>query len=112
MTTSYLARALGAEGAPAGAHYIGIPIFMYDLLRNKKIYGDSDFPFSLQPEGQQVRYEQGETPETERILDDLIQISINEKYTDEDTDDIIAAFEKVFSNLDELREGFEQQAEG
>lgn len=112
VTTSYLARALGAEGAPAGAHYIGRPIFMYDLLRNKKIYGDSDFPFSLQPEGEQVRYEQGETPETERILDDLIQISINEKYTDEDTDDIIAAFEKVFSNLDELREGFEQQAEG
>ena len=103
IETSKLAQALGKEGAPAGAHYIGQPIFMYDLLRQKKIYGDSTFPFSLQPEGQQVRYEKGETPETERILDDLLQISINEKMTDKDVDDIIACFVKVWDNLDELR---------
>ncbi|MEN6549847.1 MAG: DegT/DnrJ/EryC1/StrS family aminotransferase [Armatimonadia bacterium] len=103
IETSKLAQALGKEGAPAGAHYIGQPIFMYDLLRQKKIYGDSTFPFCLQPEGQQVRYEKGETPETERILDDLLQISINEKMTDQDVDDIIACFVKVWDNLDELR---------
>lgn len=103
ISTDKIAQALGAEGAPAGAHYIGRPIFMYDLLRQKRIYGDSTFPFSLQPEGQEVRYEQGETPETERLLDDLLQISINEKMTDQDITDIISCFEKVWSNLDELR---------
>jgi perosamine synthetase len=103
LATSKLAQALGAEGAPAGAHYIGQPIFMYDLLRQKKIYGESTFPFCLQPEGQEVRYEAGETPETERILDDLLQISINEQMTDQDATDIIACFHKVWDNLDELR---------
>ncbi len=110
VSTSYLAGALGKEGAPASAHYIGVPIFMYDMLRNKRIYGESDFPFNLQPEGQQVRYEKGETPETERILDDLLRIGVNENYTDKATDDIIACFEKVFDNLDELRESFKAQA--
>jgi perosamine synthetase len=105
ISTSKLAQALGAEGAPCGAHYIGQPIFMYDLLRQKKIYGDSTYPFCLQPEGQEVRYEQGETPMTERILDDLLQVSVNEKMTDEDVADIIACFEKVWANLDELRSG-------
>ncbi len=103
IPTSKLAQALSAEGAPCGAHYIGQPIFMYDLLRQKKIYGDSTYPFSLQPAGQEVRYQKGECPQTERILDDLLQVSVNEMMTDEDVSDIIACFEKVWANLDELR---------
>ncbi len=103
IATSKLAQALGAEGAPAGSHYIGQPIFMYDLLRQKRIYGDSNFPFSLQAPGHEVRYEKGECPQTEAILDDLLQVSINEKMTDQDITDIIACFEKVWANLDELR---------
>jgi dTDP-4-amino-4,6-dideoxygalactose transaminase len=83
---------------------------MYDLLRNKKIYGDTNFPFSLQPEDQQVRYEEGANPQTEQILDDLLQIPMNENYTDQDTEDIIKCFEKVFANLDELRESYKAQA--
>jgi perosamine synthetase len=104
INTTKLAQALSAEGAPCGAHYIGQPIFMYDLLRQKKIYGDSNYPFCLQPEGQEVRYESGATPETERILDDLLQVSVNEKMTDQDVADIVACFEKVWDNLDELRD--------
>lgn len=106
VSTSYLARALASEGAPTSAHYIGRPIFMYDLLKNKRIYGNSDFPFNLQPAGSEVRYEEGETPQTEAILDDLLRVAVNENYTDKATDDIIACFEKVFANLDELRESY------
>lgn len=105
VTTDQLAQALSAEGMPCGAHYIGKPIFMYDLLREKRIYGQSNYPFCLQPAGEEVRYETGETPETERILADLLQVPINENYTDEMVDDIIACFEKVWANLDELRAG-------
>ena len=104
LTTDQLAQALGREGAPVGCHYIGRPIFMYDLLRQKRIYGESSYPFSLQPEGQEVRYEAGECPQTERILDDMLQVSINEKMTDQDASDIIACFEKVWANLQELRD--------
>jgi dTDP-4-amino-4,6-dideoxygalactose transaminase len=103
ISTDKLAQALSAEGMPCGAHYIGQPIFMYDLLREKRIYGQSNYPFCLQPEGEEVRYEAGETPETERILADLLQVPINEHYTDEMVTDIIACFEKVWANLDELR---------
>ncbi len=109
VSTSYLAQALSKEGIPAGAHYIGQPIFMYDLLRNKKIYGDTDFPFSLQPEGQQVRYELDETPATVQILDDLLQIPVNENYTDAMVEAIIAAFTKVFDNIEELRDSYKAQ---
>ncbi len=103
VSTSKLAQALSKEGAPCGAHYIGRPIFMYDLLREKKVYGTSNYPYCLQPAGQEVRYEAGECPATEKILDDMLQVSINEKMTDEDVEDIIGCFEKVWGNLDELR---------
>ena len=43
------------------------------------------------------------------ILDDLLMVSINENYTDDGTDAIIACFEKVFANLDELRASYEEQ---
>lgn len=103
ITTDRLAETLRAEGAPSGAHYIGRPIYMYDLLRQKRIYGASDYPFCLQPKGQEVRYEAGETPQTDQILSDMLQITVNERMSDEDVDDIIAALHKVWSNLDELR---------
>jgi dTDP-4-amino-4,6-dideoxygalactose transaminase len=103
LSTDKIAAAVSAEGGGCGAHYIGVPIFMYDLLRQKKIYGDSNYPFCLQPEGQEVRYELGECPQTEQIIADMLQIGINEKMTDQDATDIIACFRKVWDNLDELR---------
>ncbi len=103
VTTSTLADAISREGVPCGAHYIGKPIFLYDLLRSKRIYGTSDYPFCLQPADRAVRYEPGETPETERILDDLILVSINERMTDRDRDDIIEGIRKVMAHIEELR---------
>ncbi len=103
ISTDRFVEALQKEGAPASAHYIGKPIFMYDLLREKRIYGTSNYPWSLQPAGREVRYEKGETPVTEKILDDMVVISINEKMTEEDVNDIAEAIHKVTDNLDELR---------
>ena len=92
--------------------YIGVILNEANALGNviyKRIYGNSDFPFNLQPAGSEVRYEQGETPQTEAILDDLLSVAVNENYTDEAGDGIIACFAKVFANLAELRESFEAQ---
>lgn len=102
VTTSVLAEAIAKEGIPCGAHYIGKPIFLYDLLRSKRIYGTSDYPFCLQPADRAVRYEPGETPETERILDDLILVPINENMTDRDRDDIVEGIRKVMAHIEEL----------
>jgi len=103
VRTSRLAEAMAAEGVSCGAHYIGKPIFLYDLLRSKTIYGTSHYPFDLQPAGQEVRYEPGETPATEQILDDLILVNINENMTDRDQSDIIAGIRKVMGHVGELR---------
>lgn len=103
ISTDRFVQALQKEGAPASGHYIGKPIFLYDLLREKRVYGNSNYPWSLQPAGQEVRYEPGETPVTEQILDDMVGISINEKMTEDDIGDIAEAIQKVSDNLGELR---------
>lgn len=103
VSTDKIAAAISSEGIPCGAHYIGKPIFMYDLLRQKRVYGNSNYPFCLQEPGHEVRYEAGECPNTEKILADMLQLSINEKYTEEDADNIIEVIQKVWDNLDELR---------
>lgn len=105
VSTDRFAEALRAEGIPAGAHYIGKPIFLFDLLREKRIYGTSRYPFDLLPPEEEPRYEPGVTPKAERILADLVQIPINENYTEEDVRDIATAIRKVVENREELQEG-------
>lgn len=93
------AAALSKEGIPAGAGYIGKPIFMYDLLRNKQVYGSSHFPWSLQPPGQEVRYEAGECPGCEQALAEMVVLPCNERFTEEDACDIGRAVRKVAEGL-------------
>ena len=61
-----------AEGIPCGVHYIGKPIFLYDSLRGKQVYGTSHYPWSRQDPATAVRYEAGECPITERALNEMI----------------------------------------
>jgi len=93
------AEALGAEGIPAGAGYIGKPIFMYDIIRGKQVYGKSHFPWDQQPPGQEVRYEQGECPGCEQALSEMVVLPCNERFTDEDARDIGRAVRKVALGL-------------
>jgi dTDP-4-amino-4,6-dideoxygalactose transaminase len=99
VSTRDFANALGAEGIPAGAGYIGKPIFMYDILRAKQVYGTSHFPWDQQAPGREVRYEQGECPGCEQALAEMVVISCNERFTDEDARDIGAAIRKVAEGL-------------
>lgn len=89
------AECMRAEGIPCGVHYIGKPIFLYESLRNKRVYGTSHFPWSLQDPATAVRYEEGECPNTERVLSEMITLPIHEKFTDRDIRDIADAAEKV-----------------
>jgi len=105
ISTGLFARALSAEGIPASAHYIGKPIFLYDLLRNKRVYGSSHCPWDCPRSAlREVSYEPGACPNTEKALDDLVVLPMNEKFTEQDVRDIAAAIHKVLEGLPELRQ--------
>jgi dTDP-4-amino-4,6-dideoxygalactose transaminase len=89
------ADCMRAEGIPCGVHYIGKPIFLYESIRGKQVYGTSNYPWSLQDPGTAVRYEEGECPNTERVLNEMITIPLHEKFTERDVQDIADAAEKV-----------------
>jgi dTDP-4-amino-4,6-dideoxygalactose transaminase len=98
MSPRRFAECMQAEGIPCGVHYIGKPIFLYDSIRTKQVYGTSHYPWSLQDPAAAVRYEEGECPNTERILGEMITIPLHEKFTEEDIRDIAAAAEKVVTH--------------
>ena len=100
FSADQFAKALSAEGIPAGAHYIGKPIFLcHEALRSKRIYGDTDCPFGCKYAQAEVRYEEGVCPNAESVLNRLVTIGINEFMTEEDIRDIARAIRKVSEGL-------------
>jgi dTDP-4-amino-4,6-dideoxygalactose transaminase len=98
-----LAEAVRAEGISCGYQYIGKPIFLYEALRQKRIYGTSDYPFSLQDPAHAVRYEEGECPNCEAALNEMLTVPLHESWGEAELRDIAAAFEKVSANAAQLR---------
>ena len=96
------AEAVRAEGVACGYQYIGKPIFLYEALRRKRIYGTSDYPFSLQDPAASVRYEEGECPNTELALNEMLTVPLHESWSDAELQDIAAAFHKVSANASRL----------
>lgn len=100
FTASQFAKALSAEGIPAGAHYIGKPIFLcHEAVRNKRIYGDSDCPFNCGYTSAKIEYVEGLCPVAESVLDRLITIPLNEFMSEEDIKDMARAIRKVSEGL-------------
>ena len=97
-----IAAAVRAEGIPCGYQYIGKPIFLYEAIRRKRIYGESDFPFNLQPPSHVQEFVEGECPNCERFLNQLLNVPIHEDYTDKEVEDIALAFRKVIENVDAI----------
>lgn len=98
LSPKRFAECMRAEGVPCGVHYIGKPIFLYDSIRTKQVYGTSNYPWSLQDPATAVRYEPGECPNTERVLNEMITIPLHEKYTEQDVRDIAEAAGKVLGH--------------
>ncbi|MBM4078883.1 MAG: DegT/DnrJ/EryC1/StrS family aminotransferase, partial [Planctomycetes bacterium] len=91
-------KALSAEGLPAGAGYIPKPVYMYDVLREKKTYGDSHFPYGCAPfrdPAREIEYKEGLCPATEQLLKELVRIGFNEFWTEADVRDAAACIQKV-----------------
>lgn len=97
MSNVEFARACVAEGAPCGAGYIGCPIYMYEALRKKNIYGDTLFPFDSKEygSGHEVPYEEGYCPEAERALNEMASLHVNQYFTEKDIQDMADIVHKV-----------------
>ena len=95
MSAGAFAEALSAEGIGASAGYIGKPIFLCAApLAEKRTYGDSQFPFDSAYTDRDITYSEDMCPVTQEILDQLVMLSFNENYTDEDIDDIAGSIRK------------------
>lgn len=87
-------EALNAEGIPSSFGYIKKPLYLYPVLEEKITFGKSHYPFDL-PEARKIDYNEGDCPNAEKLLKQIITIPINEFYEDEDIEDIAKALRKV-----------------
>jgi perosamine synthetase len=88
------AEALRKEGIPAGARYIGSPIYEWPFLANRATFGRSQHPWTCSFYGKEIHYE-GSCPKAKEALDRIITLTIHEGCTESEVDDTIHAFEKV-----------------
>lgn len=90
-----IVKALAAEGIPASAGYIGLPLYMMPIFTERRGYGGTGCPWICPLYGREVSYRQGLCPQAEAILNQLVTLPCNEYFTEEDVDDIASALAKV-----------------
>ena len=94
------AKALQAEGVPAGAGYIPYCVYQYDMFKNRTAYpGGSNYPFG------DTRYNAGDCPNAEAILATAVKLVVNEFYAQQDLEDTIKAIKKVCAYFAARKEG-------
>jgi dTDP-4-amino-4,6-dideoxygalactose transaminase len=87
------AQALQAEGVPAGAGYIGEPLYKYPLFANENFFAGR---WPVKELGlTDMDYNAVHLPETEAILETCIQIPIKENMSLEWVEQAAAAIQKV-----------------
>jgi len=97
VTPEEFAKAVSAEGIPAFTGYIKRPLYMFSILKEQATYGSSHCPFDCPRYNRRVQYSEGDCPNAEKVLREIITIPVNEFYTDEDINDIFKAISKVAS---------------
>ncbi|MDR6549984.1 DegT/DnrJ/EryC1/StrS family aminotransferase [Paenibacillus qinlingensis] len=90
-TRDEFAKALQAEGIDCSAGYIAKPVYMQPLFLNQEAYTGSHFPFDLTD----IAYSEGLCPAAEHILKSAIRLPVNEFFTEQDRDEVIAGIRKV-----------------
>jgi perosamine synthetase len=87
--------ALNAEGVPAWIWLAGQPLYMFEALREQRTFGGSHHPFDCPCASRRIEYGPGLCPNAEQTLGELVVLSVNEFYTEEDVGDVAAAIHKV-----------------
>jgi len=96
--------ALRAEGIPVGSGYLRL---MYEnpIFLRKIGYGREQCPWSCHLYDQKREYKQGDCPEAEKLLKERFVwfYHINRPNGIAEMEDVVRAFERVFSEMDTLR---------
>lgn len=80
-TRDEFAKALQAEGLPAGAGYIPIPVYQYKAFREANFFGGR---WPLRETGMtSMDYNNVSCPEAERILQDAVRLEVKEWMTED-----------------------------
>ena len=97
--------ALNAEGIPIEGGYVE-PIYLEPLYQQKIAFGKSGFPFTYEGYMGKCDYSKGICPVTERMYYDEVMTTnvCHANITRGDLDDFLEAFEKVFNNIEELKQ--------
>jgi dTDP-4-amino-4,6-dideoxygalactose transaminase len=95
--------AINAEGIPLVAGYVK-PIYLEPMYQQRIAFGEEGYPFTYPGYQGQVSYDQGICPVTERMYTDELMFTniCHAGIQQQDLDDFINAFQKVFRNLDAL----------
>ena len=65
------------------------------MIRRKRTYGTSECPFSCPRYGKQIEYPEGLCPRAEKACKDTLVLPWNEKFTEQDVQDIARGIKKV-----------------
>jgi dTDP-4-amino-4,6-dideoxygalactose transaminase len=91
-----IASALEAEGLEAELGYPGpVPLYLYPMIRDKKTFGRSGWPFTSPAARQSSDYGPGLCPVAERLCTETIVLPWNEGLRSEHVEQIAAAVTKV-----------------
>lgn len=98
-----LVEAIKAEGVPVSGGYVR-PIYWEPLYQKRVVFGKKGWPFTASD--RPILYPKGLCPVAERLYEKELLLTNACRFpaTVEDVKDVVRAFEKVFENLDALRE--------
>ena len=104
ISRDIIVKALQAEGIPFGGGYVK-PIYLEPIYQKKIAYGKNGCPFSCKFFEGEVNYKKGICPVSERLYEkELILTSVCKyPHTEDDMNDVVEAFGKVFDGLEELK---------
>lgn len=93
-------RALEAEGVPVSVGYVK-PLYLLPLFQQRIAIGNQGWPFTLTNRS----YAAGLCPVAERMYErEFLELHVcSYEFDDAEIDSVVAAFEKVHANLDQLR---------
>jgi len=92
------------EGVKIGAGYVR-PLYLEPLYQQRIAYGSGGCPWTCEKYGGQVDYRPGICPVAEKMHNEVLITHelMHQKMTKKDLDDVVAAFRKVWENINELK---------
>lgn len=108
-------KALAAEGVPINSGYVGTPMHLRSVFRNKQWWLGKGYPWKASPRGDEIVYREGDCPVAERRCAEQDMILGGGSWW-QDVSELIEqigdAFRKVTADPARLREGIESRPDG